>query len=120
MRADGVVLFEPDGDGGLSLADGVKPFGVQHLAAQRAVEALIVSVLPRRSGIDAKRRDADLDQPVLKLLSDEIIRRLSRLSATVRLIVVGADVLGLAMFEKEREQSLQHVMTRHTRLGDDA
>ena len=84
VRADGVVLCEPDGDRGLGLADGVKPFRVQHRAAQRAVDALIVAVrpdnrspdrlrpglTPRAAGIDLERGDADLGGPVLKLLGE--------------------------------------------------
>ena len=47
MRADLVVLPEPDIDGDLSLFGCVTPFGVEDFATECSVEALIVTVLPR-------------------------------------------------------------------------
>ena len=46
MWPDLVVLLQPDIDGDLSLFGCMKPFGVEDLAAERAVEALVVLVLP--------------------------------------------------------------------------
>jgi hypothetical protein len=47
MRADVVVLSELLIDDDLGLLCRSKPLGVEHLAAQRSVEAFVVSVLPR-------------------------------------------------------------------------
>jgi len=66
MRPDMVVLFEPLIDDGLGLSGCAKPFGIENFSAKRAVEALIVSVLPGRPGIDADRFDAYLGQPVFE------------------------------------------------------
>ena len=46
MRPDMVVLAEPLIDDGLGLPGGSEPFGTQDLAAQGAVEAFIIAVLP--------------------------------------------------------------------------
>ncbi len=47
MRPDLIVLFEPLIDDGLSLAGSAKPFSVEKLSAERSIEALIVTILPR-------------------------------------------------------------------------
>ena len=47
MWPDVVVLSEPVVDDDLSLLRRREPLGVEHLVAQGAVEALVVSVLPR-------------------------------------------------------------------------
>ena len=46
MWADVIVLSEPLVDDDLSLLCRVEPFGIEHLAAQCAVESFVVSVLP--------------------------------------------------------------------------
>ena len=46
MWTDVVVLSEPLIDDNLCLLCRREPFGVEHLVAQGAVEALVVSVLP--------------------------------------------------------------------------
>ena len=46
MRADVVVLSEPLIDDDLGLLCRHEPFGIEYLAAQGSIEALIVSVLP--------------------------------------------------------------------------
>ena len=55
MRAGVVVLSEPVIDDDLSLLGRREPFGIEYLTAQRAVEPLVVPVLPRRSRVDADR-----------------------------------------------------------------
>ena len=47
MWSDIVVLPEPLVDDDLSLLCRSKPLGIEHLAAKCAVEAFVVSVLPR-------------------------------------------------------------------------
>ena len=66
MRPDLIVLFEPLIDHGLSLSGRTKPFGIENFSAKRAVEALVISVLPGRPRIDADRFDAYLGQPVFE------------------------------------------------------
>ena len=66
MRPDLIVLFEPLIDHGLSLSGCAKPFGIENFSAKRAVEALVISVLPGGPRIDADRFDAYLGQPVFE------------------------------------------------------
>jgi hypothetical protein len=47
MRADVVVLPEPLVDDDLGLAGRDEPLGIEHLSAQRAIEPLVVAILPR-------------------------------------------------------------------------
>ena len=46
MRSGVVVLSAPLVDDDLSLLCRREPFGIENLAAQRSIEALVVSVLP--------------------------------------------------------------------------
>ena len=46
MRPYLVILFEPLIDDGLCMAGGIKPFCVEHFSAERAIEALVISILP--------------------------------------------------------------------------
>lgn len=66
MRADVIVLPEPRVDDDLRLTGRREPLGIEHLAAQRAVEALVVAVLPGRAWIDADRLNADMAEPILE------------------------------------------------------
>ncbi len=52
MGADGVVLAQPQIDGGLSFSKGMEPLCIEHFTAQRAIKPLIVSVLPWCAGDD--------------------------------------------------------------------
>ena len=65
MRPNTIVLPEPGIDDGLSLVERGKPLGIQDFTAQRSIEAFIVSILPRATGINAQWLDADFAQPVL-------------------------------------------------------
>ena len=47
MRSDVIVLPEPLIDDGLCLFGGGEPLCVEYLFAQRPVESLVVTVLPR-------------------------------------------------------------------------
>lgn len=87
MWPDVVVLSEPLIDDGLRLSGCREPFGVEHFATKRSVEALIVSVLPWRARIDVNRLDADFGEPVFEGLG-------CKLRA-----IVGAQILRLPAFE---------------------
>ena len=63
MRAHVIVLLEPVIDNDLSLLSRIEPFSIENFATQRTIEALIVSVLPRRPRIDADRFDARTREP---------------------------------------------------------
>jgi len=47
MWSDVIVLFDPFFDDDPGLFDCREPFGIEDLAPERAVEALVVAVLPR-------------------------------------------------------------------------
>ncbi len=72
MWAQAIVLSEPGSDDDLGLLGGVEVFCVEDFAAQCAVDALVVTVLPRRPWIDLDRLDPDLSQPVLQCCSGEL------------------------------------------------
>lgn len=57
MGPNPIVLSEPCIDDDLCLLRGVEPLGIEDFAAQRAVEALVVSVLTKRSWVDLDRID---------------------------------------------------------------
>ena len=65
MRSSVVVLFEPLINDDLSLLGRREPLGIEDLPTKCAVEALVVSILPRRSRMDADRLDADTSKPAL-------------------------------------------------------
>ena len=44
----------------------VNPLRVKHIATQRAVESLVVAILPRRSWIDADGLQTDTPKPILE------------------------------------------------------
>ena len=67
-----VVLPEPVIDDDLGLRRCCEPFRIENLTAKGSVEAFVVAVLPRRSGIDTDGFDADPDQPFLHRLGDEL------------------------------------------------
>ena len=47
MRTCLIVLSEPLIDNDAGLIDAGKPLRVQHFSAERAIEALVVAILPR-------------------------------------------------------------------------
>ena len=59
MRSHVIVLGDPLIDHDLRLPGGCEPLGVEHLAPQRTVEALVISVLPGRPRIDLDGLDAN-------------------------------------------------------------
>ena len=64
MRPHVIVLAEPLIDCDLCLPGSCEPLDVEHLAPQRTVEALVISVLPGRSRIDLDGLDANACEPV--------------------------------------------------------
>ena len=66
MRADVIVLAEPAIDDRLGLSGCWEPFSVEYLTAEGAVEALVISILPRRAGIDLHGGYAHPPQPILE------------------------------------------------------
>ncbi len=72
MWPDGVVVAPPRLDQNLGLGEAVEDLAVEQFVAQRAVEALVVAVLPGRARGDVKRLHTDLPQPVLDGGGDEL------------------------------------------------
>ena len=101
MWTDVVVLSDPLVDDDLCLLCCGEPFGVKHLVAQGAVEALVVSVLPGRSGLDPDGLDADPGQPVLHCLCAELGT------------IVRADVFRSAVAQEQRVQRLKYILGPH-------
>ncbi len=60
-----IVLFEPRIDDDLCLFDRREPLGIENFISESAIEASIISILPRTAGIDLDRFDADRLKPGL-------------------------------------------------------
>ena len=71
MRAHMIVLLEPLIDDGSGLLDARKPFRIEDFSAQRSVEALVISILPRGAGVDVYWLNTDFGQPLLQWRCDE-------------------------------------------------
>lgn len=72
MRSDSVVVTPPRLDQHPGFSEGVEDLAVQQLIPQRAVEALVVAVLPWRARGDVERLHADLPEPGLDGGGDEL------------------------------------------------
>ena len=72
MRSGVVVLSEPVIDDDLRLLGRREPLRIENLSAQRAIEPLVVSVLPGRSGIDTDWLDTNSSKPCLHRLGSEL------------------------------------------------
>jgi hypothetical protein len=70
VRADAFVLSQPLVDDDLSLLCCGEPFGIENLAAQRSIEAFVVSVFSGEPDIDPGGLDAHPFQPVLRRFRD--------------------------------------------------
>ena len=68
MRSDSVVVTPPRLDQHPGFSEGVEDLAVQQLIPQRAVEALVVAVLPWRARGDVERLHADRKRPVFPAL----------------------------------------------------
>ena len=67
-----VVLSEPLIDDDLGLFCRREPFRIENLSAQRAIEPLVVSILPGRSGIDTDWFDSNPSKPVLRCFGSKL------------------------------------------------
>jgi len=65
MRPDMIVLPEPNIDDGLCLVDCAEPLSIEHFGPQCAVEAFVISILPRAARIYLYRFDTRFGEPVL-------------------------------------------------------
>ncbi len=72
MRPDGVVVTAPRLDQYSCFSEAVEDLAVEQLIAQRAVEALVVAILPRRTRHNVQRLHANLPEPFLNRGSDEL------------------------------------------------
>ncbi len=72
MRPGVVVLPKPVIDDDLRLLGRGEPLRIENLPPQCPIEPLVVSVLPRRSGIDADRLDANASKPGLHCFGSEL------------------------------------------------
>ena len=98
MRSNGIVHTPPLFDEYNGLVQCVEDLTVQELVPQLAVEALVVAVLPRTSGLDVERLNTEPGQPPPHELGRE-------LRAVVR-----AQMLGRAVPGEEVGQDLEHVV----------
>ena len=67
-----IVLLEPVVDDDLSLLGRREPLRIEYFSTQGPIEALIVSILPWRSRVDADRLDANTSKPALHRLCCEL------------------------------------------------
>jgi len=72
MRSDLVVVATPGFDDDLRLGATPEPFERQAFVAELAVEAIVVTVLPRLSGVDVGGLDLLLGEPLQDCLTDEL------------------------------------------------
>jgi hypothetical protein len=66
IRPKLVILFEPFAYACLCIADFIKPFCVEYFFADRAIEALVISILLGGYWIYSCRLNADFGQPFFK------------------------------------------------------
>lgn len=72
MRANRVVVAAPGFDHDLGLGAREKPFEAQALVAELTVEALADAILPGLAGVDQRRLDALLGDPLQQRTGDEL------------------------------------------------
>ena len=66
-----VVVMAPALDENLGFEEGVEDLAIEKLIAQFSVEAFIVAILPRASGLDKESLDPDPGEPGLDCLPKE-------------------------------------------------
>ena len=98
MGSHGIVQPSPLLDEDDSLGQCVEDLSVQELVSELAVEALVVAVLPRTSGLDVERLNTESGQPS----PHELGRGLRA--------VVRAQMLGRTVASEEIGQDLEHVV----------
>ena len=64
MRSQVILWEEPTFDHERCLSVSCEPSGVEHLATQHALEALVVAILPGRSRVDLNGLDSNACEPV--------------------------------------------------------
>jgi len=84
----------------------ISPF--QQFIAQRAVEALVVAVLPRRAWRDIERLHADLAEPFTALASDEFAA------------VIGPNMSGRPTPEEQLCRCRQHILMAELACDDES
>ena len=72
VRSDGVVVVPPLLDQDLSFPERIEDFSVEEFISKPGVEALAVSVLPRRTRLDSGCLRFDSQDPGSHLLGDEL------------------------------------------------
>ena len=72
MRTGAIVLAQPLSDDDVGLVDAREPLSVEHLAAERTVEPLVISILPRRAREDPDRLNPNPPRPGLQGVGDEL------------------------------------------------
>ena len=107
MRADGVVVTPPCLDQHLSLREAVEDLAVKKLVPKRAVEALVIAVLPRRAGRDVECLHADFPQPLLDRGRDEL--------ATI----VRPDMRWWTSLDEEIGECCQHILMLELTRNDE-
>ncbi len=105
MRAGVVVLPEPVIDNDLCLLGCCEPLRIENFSAQRAIEPLVVSVLPGRSRVNADRLDANASKPALHRLCCELRA------------VVGSDIFWRTVPQQERIERFKDVVGAHFGAG---
>ncbi len=87
------------------VAESVEDLLGEALVTESAVEALGEAVLPRATGLDVERRDADAIEPSSKLVGNELRT------------VVAADVLRHATHGEELREGIDHVGARDSAIS---
>lgn len=101
MRAGVVVLSEPVIDDDLGLLGRREPLRIENLPPQCPIEPLVVSVLPRRSRVNADRLDANASKPALHRFCCELGA------------VIGSDILWGTVAQQKRIERFENVVGSH-------
>ena len=97
MWARGVVVPPPGFDQDFRLAQIKEDFPRQQLVSELGVEALAVSIFPRRTGFDIECLHADALEPLAQGGGDELGA------------IVGTDMLRRAMMHEQFAQRVEHI-----------
>lgn len=121
-RLGRVVVTPPRLDQHPGFSEGVENLAVQQLIPQRAVEALVVAVLPWRARGDVERLHADLPEPGLDGGGDELtaIVRPDMRGRTTLDEQLGQRCQYVFVFELARDDECQALPARLVDNGKDA
>jgi hypothetical protein len=92
-------MTPPSFDDHLCLEKCVKDLSVKKQVSHLSVKRLAVTILPRASGFDVERFNADIFKPFAKFSCYELRA------------IVGAYVLGNSMLDKKISQNQDHILT---------